>query len=317
MALAPAIPWLAKNWLTTGNPLFPAANALFGGRGWSPAQADRLARDAHAAADMIRSWRDVVRLPLDLVTGARDFGAASPTLWFWPLVAVAAATLLLRRPGRKERLLLALLGGSCLLWGTTFLMARFLLPAMALGAVVVAIVVSRATAGRHVAVPWLLAGLLLATNIFFLSRDEPTRGAFPPALGLQSRSDYLRSMLRIWPAVEVANRDLPASARILLLGESRTAWLERDHLASTALDRPLLPAILARERDPSLFAAALRRHGITHVLVNVTELRRLEREYPLTALPPPLRDAFLKFLDADCRSLYSGNAVHLFELPPA
>ncbi len=139
-----ALPWLARNWAVTGNPVFPAANALFGGRGWTGAQAELLALDAHAAADMIRSWRDVLRLPFDLVASSHDFGAASPSLWFWPLVVLAGASVLLvERPGRKERLLLGLVAGSCLLWSVTFLMARFLLPAMALGAIVAAVALER------------------------------------------------------------------------------------------------------------------------------------------------------------------------------
>lgn len=310
-----ALPWLARNWAVTGNPVFPAVNALFGGRGWTGAQAALLARDAHAATDMIRSWKDALRLPFDLVASSHDFGAASQSLWFWPLVLAGASVLLLSASGRKERLLLGLVAGSMLLWSVTFLMARFLLPAMALGAIVAAVALERVPALRHRAPCWLLTGLLLASNTVFLYRDGPTRHAFPPALGLQTRADYLRSMLRAWPAFEVVNRDLPPASRVLVLGESRTAWIERDHLASSALDPPLLPAILRGGQDPARFAAALRDRGITHVLVNVAELRRLERDYPVTAMAPALRDAFLRFLDTDCRHLYAGSGVHLFELP--
>ncbi len=314
-ALPAALPWLARNWAVTGNPVFPAANTLFGGRGWTAAQAALLARDAHAATDMILSWKDALRLPFDLVASSRDFGAASQSLWFWPLVMAGAAVLLLGASGWKERLLLGLVAGSLFLWSVTFLMARFLLPAMALGAIVAAVALERAPARRHRALCWLLAGLLLGSNALFLYRDGPTRQALPPALGLQTRTDYLRSMLRAWPAFEVVNRDLPPASRVLVLGESRTAWMERDHLASSALDPPLLPAILRGGQDPARFAAALRDRGITHVLVSVAELRRLERDYPVTAMDPALRDAFLKFLDTDCRHLHAGNGVHLLEVP--
>ncbi len=315
--LLPALPWLLRNLAWTGNPVFPAFWGLLGGSGWSAEQAALLARDAKAAGTMLASWTDLARLPFDLAVGTRDFGAAGVSLWVWPLALCGALGLLVkRRRAWKEGLLLAFLGGSLILWASTYLMARFLLPAMALGLAAFTAWWTSLSSERARVRPGLLLALLATATALYGALDGPTCRAYLPSLGLQSRPAYLASMLRAWPATEFVNRELPPDARVLVLGDAKVAYLGRDHLWSTALDRPLLPALLEGRTDPEGMAATLARHGITHVLVNLRELKRVEEEYPLSALPPELRDAFFRFLDARGRTLIAGNGVHLVALSP-
>ena len=311
-----ASPWLLKNLLMTGNPVHPAFYGLLGGRGWSEAQAAALNVDAHASWVMARSWRDWLELPLHLVRPRRDLGVPDEGGWVWPLALAAALYVAVRRRGKPERLLLWLFASCTLLWAASFWIARFLMPSLALGTVLVALALEDLASRGRQRLPE--AALLLwgaGTVLTFATDELAGRGlqrALAQAVGLQARDAYLSSFLRIHPAVEFANRHLPPDARLLVLGEAKTAYLRRDHLAGTALDRPHLPALLGAARDAAGMAQALRRAGVTHVLINTRELERTAAEYPLSSPPPALLRAFLVFLEERGELLLRGNGVLLY-----
>jgi 4-amino-4-deoxy-L-arabinose transferase-like glycosyltransferase len=278
-AALPLFPWLAKNAAWAGNPLYPALGGLFGGESLDPARARLLAGDAHAAWVLAGSWRDFARLPWDLVAGGgRDLGAASVTTWAWPLGILAGIALWPRPSRRRERILLLLLAGSLLLWAGTFWMARFLLPAAGVAVLLLALTLARP--GRRwggwggAAAVLVLAGI----NLAVILADAPTRRALGPALGAQRRQDYLASQLRSHRVAGYVNARLPPESRILVLGETRVAYLRRDHIFQTAYDRSVLEHSTGAPPE-GWVGETLRRLGVTHILVNYPEMERLEGQY--------------------------------------
>jgi len=90
----------------------------------------------------------------------------------------------------------------------------------------------------------------------------------PVSLGLQDRQLYLA---RAFPdqALEVydwANRHLPPRARVMLIGEHRPYFLERDFLYGTPGRNPLLP--YHRFHGPADLERAMAAFGISHVFLN-------------------------------------------------
>lgn len=313
-----ASPWLLKNLLLTGNPVHPAFFGLLGGSDWSEGQAATLAADAHAAWFMAGSWKDWLELPLQVVLPRRDLGVPDEGGWVWLPVLAAAAFVAVRRRGGAERLLLWLFASCTLLWAATFWIARFLLPALALGTVLIALALEGLAAGARRRLPEAALLLFCAGTVLTFAGDElagrALQRALKPALGLQTRDAYLASFLRIHPAVDFANRRLPRDARLLVLGDAKTAYLRRDHVAGTVLDRSPLPALLGPADDAEGMALALRRAGITHVLVNARELERTAAEYPLSSPPAALLQAFLVFLEQRGELLLRGNGVFLYRV---
>jgi 4-amino-4-deoxy-L-arabinose transferase-like glycosyltransferase len=315
-AFVTALPWFLKNALFTGNPVYPALNGLFGAAGWGPEQAEMLIASAHASWLVAPSWREYLLLPWYLAVGGFDLGAGAKPGWFWPFALLCSAVLALRDDRWKTRLLVTLMGSFVLLWAATFWMARFLLPASGLAAIAIALVLS-----EHLPAPlWNRAGtafiaLLVLFNAVILFQDTPTRQSFRPSLGLQSGAAYLRGLLRSYPAVEHINTTLPRDARVLILGESRVAYLQRDYVYQTVFDRPLIDDILGESFSPEEMTAALRKEGLTHVLVNVRELERLERWRRSHGFSDVKLRLFLDYLEDHGRPLLAGNRVFLLELP--
>lgn len=317
-AAAAASPWFLKNLLFTGNPFYPALGSLLPVDGWGAEQARMVSGSVMAAWVHARTPADVLLLPLRLVAGADMLGAGAKPLLVLPLAACCAVPLLrgAGRDGWRERLLVALPALCLLAWSASFWMVRLLLPALGLCALVAA----AALAGTRAASPAgraasLAAVLLAAANVAIVSADAPTVRSLAPALGLGSRGEYLGSLLRSHQVVEHANAALPPRARVLVIGESKVAYLRRDHLYQTVFDRPLLDLLVGEARQPGEMIDRLRRQGVTHVLVNLVELERhafIRRGLPFST---ERLQALLEHLATGPRApLAGGNRVFLFEL---
>jgi hypothetical protein len=311
---AAALPWLVKNAVFTGNPVFPALYTIFGGRGWSAARGMALLADANAWWSVASSAGDFLRLPVDLVFNPARFGAAAASAWFWPVTLAAVVVALTAPRDRFIVRLCAILAGYLLLWVGSFWLARLLIPAMALGAALVALSLHRLWPERPAWRGALLAALAVWTAAA-LALDAPTRRSLAPTLGLQATDDYLTRMISSHPAVRFINERLSPEARVLVIGESRVAYLRRDHVHASALDPAPLAALVGETRDISGIEAGLARARITHLLVNNSELARIEREYPLAAMDPALKSALARFINERCRPLLRGGDIFLFALP--
>jgi len=232
----------------------------------------------------------------------------------FPITVFAGLWLGLTKPGWKEMILLILLVSFFFLWAATFWMARFLLPAVGLAASVAGIALVRVNPGIG-KFWWVGVSLLALFNAAVIAAESPNRQAFRPALGLQTREDYLSSRLRAYPAIDLINRTLPRNARVLVVGDEKVAYLRRDHIYNTAHDTPVLKEILDAGRLPGQLSSAFAARGVTHVLVNYAEAARLQSGYgTFTSVQDRLDDLF-GFLERSCKKLYAERKVVVYELP--
>ncbi|VAX38298.1 hypothetical protein MNBD_PLANCTO03-1802, partial [hydrothermal vent metagenome] len=183
-------PWLLRNFLHSGNPVFPFAADLFGSAHWS---ADQLARytAAHtfdgSLADRLRTllWTSPASAPGD-PTIERFRGLANPQWGLLAPMTLAAVGLLLVRsprtaprraglsPARLPALLTLGLLAQLLVWLTlTHLQSRFLLPTLPIAAVLVGLAFAHLrtradTRPEARAAVALLAGVAIAAQSAFL-----------------------------------------------------------------------------------------------------------------------------------------------------
>jgi hypothetical protein len=109
------------------------------------------------------------------------------------------------------------------------------------------------------------------------------RSVYYPAdyiLGTVSRQNYLSTTWQGYPnppyeALDWINRNLPPNAKILLQGEERSYPLRRQYVPVTIGDLNYLDTVLKASKDVDDAALRLRSDGITHLLLNIPEARRL------------------------------------------
>ena len=271
-------PWLLRNAAWAGNPVFPQATRLFGAAHFSPVQVERWER-AHAApagqdtlvASIKAFWRQVLRdgrfgfvllpiVPLLYWCGRKQFGTF--TLF----------------------LLLIGLGGFWLF--LTHHQGRFLLPAIPVAALL--LVKLDWPRGRWVAAVGAVVMAVLSWGLVHRQFASRLYGPRPWVLALGVGELDLLTPESV--------QQVPADATLVLVGEARTFWYQRD--MRRLRYRTVFDVDTTAERDVIKAWTLPQGRGPTDwLLVNPEELLRFNRTYyDIPALPPEYRNQTEHFL---------------------
>ena len=116
------LPWLIRNAMDSGNPVFPFASGLFGSGHWTSEQIERYAQNHHFVGPIGERFTRLF---------SSSYGLSHPQFAVAPLLALVALLLGIIAPATR-RLSLVLLGGivaGVIAWmTTTHLQSRFLVP---------------------------------------------------------------------------------------------------------------------------------------------------------------------------------------------
>ncbi|GIW74164.1 MAG: hypothetical protein KatS3mg103_0686 [Phycisphaerales bacterium] len=277
VGLATLLPWMVRNALATGNPLFPQLPGLLGQGHWTAEQHARWA-SGHVFGG---SWLDRLRLvllpdPSGGFAGTSMRGLAHPQ---WGVVGVAGllAGVLTPVMARRSPLAWALaagMAGQLAGWlALTHLQSRFLLPMLLAFAPALAIVAGRL--GRAGLVGLVVLGLVQGGWTLWgyaSQRDGRPNLAIVPGVALFTG--------RLEPAASAAgtiNVLLPDAGQVLLVGDAAPLYLLRPVRYATTWDRSILAEVLAAHPgQPDAQARALRALGVRWLLVDRAELQRLD-----------------------------------------
>jgi hypothetical protein len=273
---AVTLPWLLKNWLTTGNPVYPF---FFPGVYWDAWRAWWYDRPGSGLATTA-PWR-LLTAPLEATVLGKEGGEPyDATIGPLLLVALSLLVVVWRSLSREERAvaghLLFFSGVSYGLWlaglarSALLVQTRLLLPVFGLVAVLGAVALDRLASLRRpqLDVGWLaravmslaLALLLFSTLTAFL-RANP----LPVALGLESRDDYLTRRLGVYQVALTAVNALPPDSRVVFLWEPRSYACRVECWPDALLDRFLHLTYLYPDADA--IARTWAEAGVTHVLL--------------------------------------------------
>lgn len=252
-------PWLIKNVIDTGNPVYPLGYRVFGGGPWSP-ERELKWNNVHGPRPFSTAalWNGVID-----IAGRSD--------WQSPLFT-ALAPLALLRPGSRRAAVL-LWAYAAYLFGTwlvlTHQLDRFWLPILPVLAILAGL-------GADWARNWLwslvlvpLVGFGVFINFVYICTS---------LAGLNQWTDSLDSLRTEVPAMINApllrlDTELPSSARVLLVGQASVFHLQHEIIYNTVFDDEIIETI-ARDQTPARIHAELKRRGITHVYVDWFEIDR-------------------------------------------
>ena len=252
-------PWLAKNVVDTGNPVYPLAHNLLGGSPWS---AVREARWQNAHGPRAHSWPALRDGLLDLA-GRSDW----QTILFTALGPLA----FLRRGSRRSSALLA--AYVLYLFATWYLLThrldRFWLPALPALAILAGQGADWSRSRAWSA--WLGSVVTIATLTNFLY-------ATTPLTALNEWTADLAAMPRDLPRtingpLAAMDEALPAGARPLLVGQAAVFHLKHQVIYNTVFDDEIVET-LARDRSSEDARRAFADRGVTHIYVDWPEVER-------------------------------------------
>lgn len=272
----PITPYLLRNILFTGNPVWPLAFGLFGGPFWDQAMDRAVMVLHHHYAGWVHGWPGLWRLPYDLVAHAPAFSIGTKA-FRWPLLAsmlIGLGALMVRLGQPKAKAvqgqrfwvaaMVALVTAYLVFWFFSSPQFRFLLPLLPLWAVFTMAGLSslwRATRGWKRLPVYLLAAGLAAFH-------PPVHWDTPLQLkvlfGRVSPSAYCSRALKHFQACRFLNGAVQPGEKVLLFGENRGFYLDKpylwgDPLMQKVIDFRTLKSVTALDR-------ALRHHRIAWVL---------------------------------------------------
>lgn len=298
-------PFLVRNAIWLGNPVFPFATSLLGSAHWTSEQVARWNSAHHPPI----GWLD----RLALLVGAQR-GALHPQWFiFFPAAIVAGALALRDRAVRSTSLfLLGALAMQVIAWlSFGHLQPRFLLPAAPIAAAMIGLAAASIMRTRAANSPetersgwwrnkWIvliacaIAALAGASTLNFLSQNSARPnialatgvGAINGALAESAavrmdgaeRRDLLDSLSP--PALINLAFDAPSSStRLYLLGDATPFYFHPPLIYNTTWDTwPLAESLRRTDGDLAPAVADLRSQGVTHILVNLDEIARLHAD---------------------------------------
>ncbi len=335
VALAIGGAWYARNWIWVGNPVYPFAYGVFGGRGWT-AQMARVYDESQAIYGFGRSPLDLLMLPFRLamtplnVGGFEKVGVVGQP--WWPMIPGPVAApknglfdvlglLLVTFPGpaifafglpallgrNKPRpiLLAALLFVFLwIFWAGSSQQVRYLFPALALLAVVggwgMAQWAPKLPLARWIGGAGLVGWLIFAPLFIAYS----ARGTWGVISGAQTPENYLTRAFSGYGAMQWINANAPADARVAVYGEPRDFYLKRSYFWADDPHNELIayPTIVTGAQ----LAAALKAQGATYILWN----NETGRNGGVFGPPQPLFDQMVATGEAEFLTEIRGYRVY-------
>jgi hypothetical protein len=307
-------PWLLRNAVTTGEPVYPFLPGAF---------AAGLA--AHGMAEVSRvaalipgtAWAHPTASQLATLTTfgpVGDAGAIGPAY----LALLPAAAWAVWRGRRSFAAIVAVVGAAAVAgWAVGPPTGRYLLPALVPLAALAGAGVQRCrAAGSRPLRRWTGGLLAVITAWSALGGTTPLElSRLSCTLGRGSVDEIMARYASYWPAVRVVNERLPADARVLLVGESRVMYLERDVVVDDPFVTPLLVTLAESLPTAPALAAEMRRRGITHVLLNRLEAARIaalnQRSDYFSPLSPAARARLEEFFERCLEPVASAGPVEV------
>lgn len=272
------VPWYAKNTVLAGNPVYPLAYSVFGGKGLDSARAEQWAKahrvPGYSASAFINSAKQVfvasdgtqpVVLFLavcgllgPMVVGRGRASPPVPSQWTWPMGWLVGSMWIF-----------------LVWWLATHRIDRFWLPAVPISAAVagsgVAWLTTRVSHG--LATGLVLFGLLYGVVI----NASPAMGDnrfFVSLEGLRSDGGDAENVGRLSAPIAWCNENLPLEdTKLLLVGEARVFDFRMPIVYSTCFDVSPVETWL-RGKTVDQQRAELAANGATHLLINWTEIAR-------------------------------------------
>ncbi len=271
--------WGGRNWLNTGNPVYPFGYGLLGGIGWDDWSASEYSgelgsygRVAGLAAKPSIPWLAVVH-----DRGALDDGSLGPFyLMALPLLFLVRG---LPMAGRTAGWSAA---AVWCLWLFSPRQVRYAVPLLPLllAALLPALVSARDAWKRTSRATGLLIALFLPIQLLIsfealyvwvnplyvmggaLSREKYLANIVEPRDPATGSSLYLQEAQRLpgllWPG-----------SRTYILGDAKKYYMRGDYLVNALFNPPLFARIIRESGKPADVARRLRQRGVTHVLYNI------------------------------------------------
>jgi hypothetical protein len=299
--------WYLKNWLWTGNPVYPL---IFGGPGWSPVE-NQLLNDYVYSFGVGKSWLDYLRLPYNVYAYHNQFSTIAlevihPALWlaiFFPFLSKF----------KKHSTILVYTLLYCVLWALNSQQVRFLIPVTAFLAIFAGSVIESCPVYlKKFLKVGLLGGFMLFSLVYqILAFQNSGVGAY--FSGQKSTTEVIQSQNNDFRMALYTRDSLESNAKVQFLWDGRGYYCGSRCIAD---DEQFTAVSLAINfPEPRALAQDLREKGITHLMLSKPDADWFIAYHDPRGLHRDALDYFQEvFLPACGKSVFSNSGMELFEI---
>jgi hypothetical protein len=278
-------PWLLKNVYFYGNPVYPFLNAAVGWAApahWDNFLADARSRSLPAFSDPLSALKEVVAEPWMISVLGRDIDDwLSPAFLHLVPLALCLRWRLFDEDSnapRASRIAVVFALAGYVAWFLSSELVRFILPVLPM--ISCALTISL----MHGAYPrWVRLTASSAVLCLLMFNFRTTFGALMEVArwdyltGRLTRREFLSNShtgygLPYYSAMEFINQNLPASSRVLFLGESRAYFCERDFIAASVFDHNPFWRAAGEAASLEDLRSRVGELGVTHVFLSPAQL---------------------------------------------
>jgi hypothetical protein len=265
---------MVRNLAWTGNPLYPYLQGFLGGPQTEMSVGVHMAQIGGTEAGSL-DWilKTVGALGIRTLEPLAQGGFLGP---HWLLLLPVAALIGSGTGDRGLRrslwifTIVGLLG-----WGSLVQMARFLLPVLVVGAALAGSAAVALVSSERWAIRWSFRALLVLVLLWNSTMIATTQNLdrLGVAAGLTDvDEEYMARWISYHPVIRYINDELPASSKILFVGEPRSFYFDRPIVVEDPFRTPLLVELTTSGMSAKEIAVHLGDLGITHVMVNAYEM---------------------------------------------
>ena len=268
------LPWLIKNALYTGNPVYPLMYSIFSGHEWSAQQSSWLVDWQHSIG-MGRSLVDYLLLPLRVFiksNQALGYAGFAGTLYPYILLPLPAS-LLIRKNGKIVLFIFLFFTIFFIFWASGAQQVRFLIPALPLLALCSAAGMDSLREKRPKFFYTLLLALIAVAPVHLAADHIYTElkreGSYLPIIsGRQTRAEFLRSRVRSYPSFEYLKTHCKPAEPVLFLFENKGYYCPQPYYADGMFEASYFFNMALEAGSPEAFAARLYKYKCRYVVVD-------------------------------------------------
>lgn len=312
-ALLAASPWYIRNWIYTGDPLFPLIANLTGttdaGSNW--------VNGLVGGKSPSLLWRWIFlpfRVVFDPLSQSMTATVGIQFLVLLPLLAVKTWRI------NRNRFLFVWFVLAFMAWYWNFQTARYAMPILLaatlwLGPAVSEILKDRKGLSR--CLQWGLAATLLCNAGVFIGIQDRVNRSVGAAFGTRSSYNYLMETYEVYPAIDHLNTLDPPARKVLFVGEMRGFYSQFPREVSSHNMPNRILELIKGGMDRDAAAKDLVDAGFSHLLVNTSEWQRMayrNRSAPAWRLSEEQEARFAVFLAGNSEPIFSDGSVTVYSL---
>jgi hypothetical protein len=322
-------PWLIKNIILTGNPLYPLFKGIFNISSAIPGGTVSISGDTSIGFFKMRemmfgeSFWETLLIPIRFFFQGQDDSPRYFDGVLNPVLIILFPFALMNKPDYRDKLFFMYFAVFFILVAFFLdeIRIRYILPVVpVLSILTVMGLINIWNWTRNISIPFrnVLTVVLLtifivimSKNLFYIKNYYQNISPTSYVLGKESKDEFITRHNDSYPAVKYINAHTPENAKIrLIFLAQRGYYLDRIYEDDRSFGMDKIRGLVANAHEDSSFQAYLHSLGCTHLLVRTDlYLKYLHDNYP-----PETVNRFLQQMSKATEMIYNANGYAVYRL---